>query len=216
MTETNGNAQDLSDAIGELEDSLRHAAAAAARIKAALPRFERMSAAFYELESIIEAGRKAAAAGPAASTATEAPSRPTLVVPDAPPARTPRTARPKLGALLDDGATPDIFKDPDPEAADVAPIAPIGANGDQLTSFRLEFESNPGPLDLRAVDDAISEHPAVQDVALLDYDGRRATLKVWITATASPADVQQALAERAGKIVSDGSQVSIVALEDVA
>ena len=217
MTDTSGNAEELGAAIRELEESLRHAAEAAARIKAALPRFERMSAAFGELESIIEAGRRAAAASSSPPlTPIGAPSRPKLVVPDAPAAPAPRAARPKLEATAAGGETLDIFRDPAPTAPDVEPLAGIGTNGDELTSFRLEFESNPGPLDLRAVDDAISEHPAVQDVALLDYDGRRATLKVWITATASVADVQQALTERAEKIASDGSAISIVALEDVA
>jgi hypothetical protein len=55
----------------------------------------------------------------------------------------------------------------------------------------------------------------VRDVALLDYDGRRATLKVWITATTSPAEVQETLAARAASI-GNGNEISIVALEDVA
>lgn len=92
----------------------------------------------------------------------------------------------------------------------------VAADGEELTSFRLKFESHAGPLDLRAVDDAVGEHPAVRDVALLDYDGRRATLKVWIAAAASVADVRQMLADRVGQIIGNGGDVSIIALEDVA
>jgi hypothetical protein len=85
-----------------------------------------------------------------------------------------------------------------------------------LHCFRLEFESQPGPLDLRTVDDAVSEHPAVRDVALLDYDGHRATLKVWISSDASPSDVQDALKARAASLFSAEQDVTIVALEDAA
>jgi hypothetical protein len=85
-----------------------------------------------------------------------------------------------------------------------------------LTCFRLEFESRPGPLDLRTVDDAVSEHPAVRDVALLDYDGRKATLKVWIDGSAKPADVQSTLIARSSQLFAPGNDVTIVALEDVA
>jgi len=56
----------------------------------------------------------------------------------------------------------------------------------------------------------------VRDVALLDYDGRRATLKVWIAAGTSPANVQEALKARAGELFPAGHTVSIVALEDAA
>jgi hypothetical protein len=227
MGDANSNIGDLGAAIRELEDSLQHAAAAAARIKDALPRLERMSAAFEELESIIEAGRRAAAApAPTSAPATIEPpaplmadaSQPIPIEASAAAARTPRPTKPKLVGPreTDDNATPNILRDTPAVVPDIETIAAIGTNGDKLISFRLEFESNPGPLDLRAVDDAVSEHPAVRDVALLDYDGRRATLKVWITATASAAEVQKALTERASKIVSDGSQVSIIALEDVA
>lgn len=233
MSDAQSNIGDLGAAIRELEDSLQRAARAAARIHDALPRLERMSAAFQELESIIEAGRRAAAdpAQPIAAPATAAaaiiepsppalgePSRPTLVETSAPAGGMPRPSKPKgvAPAKADDGGTPNILRDTVEVASDIETIATIGTNGDKLISFRLEFESNPGPLDLRAVDAAVSEHPAVRDVALLDYDGRRATLKVWITATASATEVQQALTERASKIVSDGSEVSIIALEDVA
>ena len=85
-----------------------------------------------------------------------------------------------------------------------------------LTSFRLEFESKPGPLDLRAVDDAVSEHHAVKDVALIDYDGKKATLKVWIDESATPHDVQNALLEKAASLFGPENEVTVVAIEDQA
>jgi hypothetical protein len=118
-------------------------------------------------------------------------------------------------------AAPSSFTAPAPAAAtpekgEGPRIRAVPAANEPLTSFRLEFESSPGPLDLRAVDEAISEHPDVRDVALLDYDGRRATLKVWIIATASVAEVQQALTSSAAQLAGPGGDISIIALEDVA
>ena len=127
-------------------------------------------------------------------------------------------------------ATPQPFVPQEIVATIEAPITPSGsetiaretpesvkrAEAQGLKCFRLEFESRPGPLDLRTVDDAVSEHPAVRDVALLDYDGRKATLKVWIDGAASPSDVQSTLVERSSELFSAGNDVTIVAIEDAA
>jgi hypothetical protein len=204
MSDTNGTNGELDAALQDLEHALARASDAAARIRQALPRIERMSTVFDELEAIISASR----GGDVPAAAQPAPE-PT-------PARAPRAPRPKQ-------PTPILSEEPAVEPADTPtgglaePIETIAAaGGEKLISFRLEFESNPGPLNLRAVDDAISQHPAVRDVALLDYDGRRATLKVWIAPPASPDEVQQSLTARADKIGGDGRHVSVVALEDVA
>jgi hypothetical protein len=99
---------------------------------------------------------------------------------------------------------------------DPSPTAPVAASHTDdlpIATCRLRFESGGGRLDLRAVDEAVTGHPAVRDVALLDYDGGQATLKVWIVASVSPAELQQALAAHAQSL---GSDVAIVALEDAA
>jgi hypothetical protein len=131
-----------------------------------------------------------------------------------------RTGREQIGATAPAPAyTGPTLVVTEPEApAPVAeqPTAPKSEITASLTSFRLEFESSPGPLDLRTVDDAVSEHPAVRDVALLDYDGRKATLKVWIEPSASPSDIQSALAEKSPAIFGSTNAVTIVALEDAA
>jgi hypothetical protein len=224
MSDTTGATADIDQAIRDLEDALRQASEAAARIKEALPRFERITAVFGELESIIANGRSEGQG----SVAPDAPVR----MPRAPRAKQPAAA----SAAEDLSAVPETIAPAPSQAASLAElveavalveeastdeepietIAAIGAHGDKLISFRLEVQSQPGPLDLRAVDDAISGHDAVRDVALIDYDGRRATLKVWIAGPASPAEVQKALSDRAGQMTSDGNHVSIVALEDVA
>lgn len=57
----------------------------------------------------------------------------------------------------------------------------------------IEVERRDGPLDLRAVDRPVSGHPCVADVALLDYDGRRARFKVWTRSSDEAPDVGAAL-----------------------
>ncbi len=59
--------------------------------------------------------------------------------------------------------------------------------------LRLGVSSRAGSLDLKAVDGAVNENPAVVDVALLDYNGRQATLKLWINGSADPVGVGEAL-----------------------
>jgi hypothetical protein len=210
---------DLSQALGELQTALAQATNASTTIQSLLPKIGAIGSLFDELDSVIRNGRQQIG-----SQATEAPAtypRPTLVVPSAPwPPPQPFTA-------------PEIT--PEPAIVSVAPTATAEptasasggieretpesvqrAEAQGLVCFRLEFESRPGPLDLRTVDDAVSEHPAVRDVALLDYDGRKATLKVWIDGSASPSDVQSTLVERSSQLFAAGNDVTIVALEDVA
>lgn len=220
MSDQTGIASELTDAVDQLHDSLQRATDAAAHIRTLLPRVSRIGAMFEELESIIESGRQSAGVTAASTPPRAIPSRPTLVVPGIAPKSAPEAPR--------TATRPPVSEQPAPQIETVVALEPslraaveqqrfdipgVAADGEELTSFRLEFESHAGPLDLRAVDDAVGEHPAVRDVALLDYDGRHATLKVWIAATASVADVRQTLADRAGQI---GGDVSIIALEDVA
>lgn len=189
---------ELTRAIEDLQSSLRRAHDAAATLQTLVPRVAQVSTLFDELAAVISTGR-------AQLGSTGAPgsfSRPTIVS-SAPPAPPP---------------APELQQDDDPwtQLAETfgegKERAASGTAG--LTSFRLEFESTPGPLDLRAVDDAVSEHSAVKDVALIDYDGKKATLKVWIDGSASPADVQSALAEKASSLFGPENEVSVVAVAD--
>ncbi len=194
--------QELSDALDELQSSLQRASDASGAIKGLLPRLAATGALFDEIETLIRAGRERIGVGGDAKTTTQY-AGPTLVVPN------PATQRP--APVLQPSGAPATPIQPEEE-----PAPPAGAHEPGVASFRLEFDSPNGPLDLRTVDDAVGEHPAVRDVALLDYDGRRATLKVWIVDTASPAEVQQALQARAEQLFGAANDVTIVALEDAA
>jgi hypothetical protein len=209
---------ELNEAISELQEALERAAAASARIQTLLPDVNRISSVFQELESVFEAGRRSAA---------EATQRPTLVIPTELPMRSKRpvadTQEPPTPLVDEWRIEPPTAAEVESQASAEAPSAPTtevtevtaAPANEPTVTFRLEFESNPGPLDLRAVDEAVSEHPFVRDVALLDYDGRRATLKVWVAPTVTAAEVQESLAARADQM-GNGSEVSIVTLEDVA
>lgn len=211
-----GLERELSTALDDLHAALQRASEATATIKGLVPRLAATGSLFDEIEALVRAGRQNIGTGTLAAVQPEAAfSRPTLVVPS--PARPAPVLQPSASFTTPEPARDDWS--PVLEAAaesEQAAEEPVQAHGDDLLCFRLEFESQPGPLDLRTVDDAVSEHPAVRDVALLDYDGRRATLKVWITSAASPADVQDALKQRASELFSPDQDVTIVALEDAA
>ena len=196
-------ANELGAAIDELQIALQGASSAATRIKSLIPRVSGVNLLLDEIESMIQS-RRLEIGGERETLATF--SRPTLLVTESEQPLVPPVAPIAAPDPVIEESTPETSSAPQPGRAETP----------ELICFRLEFQSNSGPLDLRAVDDAVSEHPAVRDVALLDYDGRRATLKVWITTDASPSDVQQALTERSAELFADAGDVTIVALEDAA
>ena len=209
-----GLESELSKAVEDLHTALQRAADATASIKALLPKVGAIGSLFDELDAVIRSGRQQI--GPVTGAQPAAYTRPTLVAPSAAARPAPFVTPPPDGAS--EPATPESAE----AAAATAIIEPETPESTRraealgLTCFRLEFESRPGPLDLRTVDDAVSEHPAVRDVALLDYDGRKATLKVWIDGSASSSDVQSTLVERSAQLFGAGNDVTIVALEDAA
>lgn len=198
---------ELGQAVENLQAALRQAAEATAAIQVLLPKVGAIGSLFDELDAVIRSGRQQISSGPSGAAAPYA--RPTLVVPEGPPTPAP------AGQWTADAPPITMPSATTSEAAAETPERPRN-DAAGLTCFRLEFESRPGPLDLRTVDDAVSEHPAVRDVALLDYDGRKATLKVWIDGSASPSDVQKSLVDRSSQLFTPDNDITIVALEDVA
>ena len=203
-----GLENELSAAVGELQIALQQAADASAVIKTLLPKVGAIGSLFDELDAVIRSGRQQI--GQAGDTTPTSYTRPTLVVPSV-SVQPVSQSQPEIAAIQPPAsiASETTIERETPES-----VKRAEAQG--LKCFRLEFESTPGPLDLRTVDDAVSEHPSVRDVALLDYDGRKATLKVWIEGSASPSDVQTSLVERSSQLFAAGNDVTIVALEDAA
>jgi hypothetical protein len=81
----------------------------------------------------------------------------------------------------------------EPEQEEEAPIPAPSPSAETSRCLRLAVRSKSGNLDLKEVDTSVNENPAVIDVALLDYDGRQATLKLWINEAADPDGVRDAL-----------------------
>lgn len=217
--------QELTQALDELASALARAGEATAAIRSIVPRFAAAGAVLAEIEALVRSGPSQIVPSPETAGSPQAYTRPTLVPAD------PVAPRPRpVARRKPDAPSVEVVAPLSEEALPAKPLPRLdGANAtasptpfpDQagqpgVTCFRLEFESKAGPLDLRAVDGAVSEHPAVRDVALLDYDGRHATLKVWIDSTSTPADVQSALKARAAEVFPAAHDISIIALEDVA
>ena len=191
--------QDLNESLEELRIALQHAADATANLQRIVPRVSQIGTFFDEIASVVNTGRQQLGIVESGATFT----RPTLV-----PTSTPAPA-----LKNDDPWTSlaETWGSDTPAPATTQPASTVA-----LTCFRLEFESKPGPLDLRSVDDAVGEHPAVRDVALLDYDGRKATLKVWIEQGTDPATVRDSLIEKATILFGSENDVTVTAHEEAA
>ncbi|MBF6601024.1 MAG: hypothetical protein IVW36_10990 [Dehalococcoidia bacterium] len=200
-----GLEQELTQAFDDLRRALEQAAEATRALGGLAPRLRAVGEVFDKIDAAIAEGRQQiGATGVGARPSPAAVTRPTLVVPAV--AHAAPSPQPAPAAAIDLASVPEATHE----------LREIVATDADLASFRLEFESRPGPLDLRAVDEAISEHPAVRDIALLDYDGHRATLKVWVEGSTSPASVQVAIRDRVRALFPSENEVTVVALEDAA
>lgn len=116
--------------------------------------------------------------------------------------------------LFEEAPTPELELEPveiEPESQQTVPASVAQSATDELTShcLRLGVASKSGSLDLKAVDGSVNENPAVVDVALLDYDGRKATLKLWINGAADPAGVRDALLGSLRRRLGDESDADV-------
>ncbi len=136
-----------------------------------------------------------------------------LASPEAAPLREPEPASeaslasPEAAPLSEPAPEPIQLKpeteQPAATPSESAPDSPAS------NSLQLSITATSGSLDLKVVDRSINESPAVVDVTLLDYDGRNATLKVWITESADPAGVRDALLESLRRNFGDGQDTEV-------
>lgn len=214
-----GLEEEMKQAFDALHDALQRAAEATSALSALAPRVHAIAAVFDQIEAAVSEGRRQIAGASAAIDGTQSSptvfARPTLVVPPVPNERMAAIPQPFGGSGTGDPSVTNASNKVMTPAGD-DPLRQIGEQNTAMVAFRLEFESRPGPLDLRAVDDAISEHPDVRDIALLDYDGHKATLKVWVEGNTSPASVQVEIRDRVRSLFSAENDVTVVALEDAA
>ncbi|MEX1254625.1 MAG: hypothetical protein WEE64_09815 [Dehalococcoidia bacterium] len=173
--------EELDFALRTLESCLAEAGRAVSAVRSLLPRIASLSEAVGELETAMDRARQRLSASPAYSAPT---SQPTLspVPPSQPPVEFPTPA-------------PSFTPEPAPSFDDTSQSEDDEPASSKTPShcLRLDVRSKSGSLELKAVDDAVNENTSVVDVALLEYDGRNATLRVWIETSADPETVREAL-----------------------
>jgi hypothetical protein len=171
-------AAELASALASLDDAIAQAGQSALVMRSSLAQVAALAEKVRSLESAIALARESLNV----PTAGGGPAQPAL--------RAVPAAQPPLAH----DAPPEAPEDESQDAWEPAPapqaLEPVGEPSHCL---RLGVASKSGSLDLKAVDGSVNENPAVVDVALLDYDGRRATLKLWINQAADPAGVRDAL-----------------------
>ena len=168
---------ELESALAGLEQALNQASRSVTAIRDSIGDVASISARVQELEQAIDLARQSLSVGPAPA-----------ITP------TPIRAASDVDADVQPAREQPIDDEPAFEAeTEPAPISNVPQGGNEAHCLRLNVSSKTGSLDLKAVDAAVNENPAVIDVALLDYDGRRATLKLWVNASADAAGVSEAL-----------------------
>jgi len=167
---------ELGQKLEALETGLGEATRSAAEIKALLPRVAALEAVLGDLDASLARIHQLIRSADTPHEET-APSPALQAIPRAEPAEA--YGRPEAPPRAEEGS-----------------VEGAGAVEPSSRCFRLEVEADHGSLDLKAVDRSVSENAGVVDVALLDYDGRRASLKIWVEHEAELAQVQSALLER--------------------
>ena len=95
--------------------------------------------------------------------------------------------------VLEPGAAAADVHERDDVKAPRSHIAPHAKTAVTSRCLRLSVKKKSGNLDLKEVDGSVNENSSVIDVALLDYDGRKATLKLWVNEKSDPEGVRDAL-----------------------
>jgi hypothetical protein len=164
--------QDLGSQIDEALSALERALAdagnraeavrsAAFQVTALEQRLTQLTGRINELESAVARARESLSLpGPAPAASEQPYLRP---VPQPEPAQTQEPE--------------DAFG----TAVELETEPPAKEHSSTANCLKLDVTKKVGSLDLKQVDGAVSEVPAVIDVTLIDYDGRQATLKLWLS-----------------------------------
>ncbi|MEX0786604.1 MAG: hypothetical protein WD939_08215, partial [Dehalococcoidia bacterium] len=197
---------ELDEALTTLDSALLQAGRSVSIIRANVAQFAQLGEAVREMESAMARARDqlsgswgiAASPGSPQLHAVPAPTQ-VLPQPAQPAPQEPSQAYESAYSEQPIAATEPYAGDDAPEGAgepqddDEPPAPQPDANIAAARCLRLGVSSKGGSLDLKAVDGSVNENPSVVDVALLDYDGRHATLKLWINDSADPNGVRDAL-----------------------
>ena len=171
---------ELDAALATLESALATAGGAVGAIRDALPQVAALTAGVGEMEAAMARVRQQLGASSGA-----------------PPLRSVQPQDTPVASPEPDEPPPSVEEDQ------------AEAGGRVSHCLRLDVSTRAGSLDLKAVDGSVNENSAVVDVALLDYDGRHATLKIWIEASADPNAVREALLESLQRHLADDEDAEV-------
>ena len=180
---TAGIAQELDEALATLDTALLQAGRSVAIIRHNLPQFAELDRVVHEMEAAMARARQQL--DTSWDSAEEKTPLRSVPHPETEAAQSPESTQNGLASNADEGD--------DTAAADAEPATAQRPGLSATRCLRLTVASKIGSLDLKAVDGSVNENPSVVDVALLDYDGRRATLKLWVNDSADPEGVREAL-----------------------
>ena len=185
-TEASSLTGELEASLGTLQAALAEAGRAVAAIRGNVSRIAALTEAVSTMETAMSLARRNLNQSWSGQQAAAPPLRAVPASDVAAQADLEAQAR-ELAALARQREAPVQQV---PAQAPPPPPEPVPAASHCL---RLRVGSRIGSLDLKAVDGAVNENPAVVDVALLDYDGRQATLKLWFSTAADPTAARDAL-----------------------
>jgi hypothetical protein len=179
--------RDFDATLNALDTALNDATRAVASIRAFVPQISALAQVVTTIESAVSQARENMDFGPQ-------PAAPPPAYQPAPPPATAATLR---------AVEPTPQADAPTREETIAPAT----TGSQC--LRLQVIKTSGPLDLKAVDTAVNEHPEIVDLALLDYDGRQATLKVWVSGPVDRQAFSDSLTKDLRDRIGEGADVKI-------
>jgi len=174
-------ARQLDDALASLERALAGAGSAIAAVRGSITNVVALEEWSHGLQTRI--GELEAAI----SRASESLSLPLSARPRAAPAWPLRPVPSWEEEEESTGAAAPAASEIENQPAASATRGPV------TRCLKLDVSRKVGSLDLKLVDSAVNESPGVADVALLDYDGHQATLRLWIAEGEDPDAVCEQL-----------------------
>lgn len=195
--------RELDQSIQRLEASLAGAAQAAAELRRALPKIAALTDVIGDIEETITRIRPKLAQAEGLRRGEEEPSpwlRPLGK-------ETFTTSAPAESGVGAQDWTAKVFAPAEEEqpSAETEPEA----TAEPSHCLRLEVTTKGASLDLKAVDGVVNETAEVVDVALLDYDGRHASLKVWLQETSDAQHVRDTLREGLRQRFGEGAEIEV-------
>lgn len=172
--------EELDEALSKLDLSLLEAGRSVSIVRNNMGRLMELAEHAGEMEAAIARAREQLTITFDASTAPPLRALP-LEEPDNEPE-----------PVLEPAPAVDVRDDDAEEAPTAAIVHPAEATTTSRC-LRLSVRKKSGNLDLKEVDGSVNENSSVIDVALLDYDGRQATLKLWVNEKSDPDGVRDAL-----------------------